>query len=398
VNRASITGPTDIGRLRAGDRASLSERVDDRLVRETARLTGDDNPIHLDPTVAFQYGQSRPVAHGVILLGLVSRLIGTKMPGPGSVWFSSELEFLAPVFPGDDVTVEAEIAHVSIAARVVTLQVVGRKGGEVDVLRGRVRVRVPEPMRRESSVMTQENVVIITGASRGVGRAIAESLAPGGRLVLGYRENDAAARAAADTVQQAGGEAVAVAADVSAPDGAAALVDAAMRAYGRVDAIVHAATPPIVHRDCLDTRRTEMHAFFDTYVVGFHELVQLAAPGMKERRHGRIVGLLSSAIAEVPPKLSAYVAAKHALLGLCRALAVELGPFNIGVNTVSPSMVISEYADGLGAAAREAAARKSPMRRLASGDDVARCVKFLLSADAAFINGVNLPVTGGIFV
>jgi len=386
----------DMTRLRVGDKASLTQTVDDRLVTETARVTGDDNPIHLDAAAAAEFGQSRPSAHGIILLGVVSRLIGTRLPGPGSVWFSSDLEFVAPVYPGDTITVDVEISHLSPATRVVTLQVSGRKPDRMDVLRGKVRVRVPEPMPREAATMTEDTVVIITGGSRGLGRAIAEALAPNSKLVIGYRSNQRAADSVVETVKQNGGAATAVAADVSTADGAAILADAACRSFGRVDAIVHTATPPIQYRDVLDTTRDDFTTFFNTYVLGFHELVCLAAPGMKERRRGRIVGILSSAIAEVPPKLSAYIAGKQALLGLCRSLAVELGPFNIAVNTVSPSMIVGEHADALGAGAREAMTRKTPMRRMAAPEDVARCVKFLLSPDAQFVSGVNLPVTGGI--
>jgi 3-oxoacyl-[acyl-carrier protein] reductase len=386
----------DLGRLRIGDTASIAQRIDDELVRATARLTGDDNPIHVDSSVAALFGQSRPSAHGVILLGLVSRLIGTQLPGPGSVWFSSELEFAAPVFAGDAVTIVASVSHISMAARVATLQITGRKSDGAEVLRGKVRVRVPEPMPREAATMAEDSVVIITGGSRGLGRAVAELLAPRGRLVIGYRSNRDAAESVVASVEQAGGEAVAVAADLGAPDGPAALADAAVRAWGRVDAIVHAATPPIQYRDALDTTPDEFTAFFNTYVLGLHALVRVTAPGMKERRSGRIVAVLSSAVAEVPPKLAAYIAGKQALLGLCRSLAVELGPFGIAVNTVSPSMIVGEHADGLGAAARDAMTRKTPMRRMAAPGEVARSVRFLLGPDAPFVSGANLPVTGGI--
>ena len=108
--------------------------------------------------------------------------------------------------------------------------------------------------------------------------------------------------------------------------------------------------------------------------------------------------MLTSAIAEVPPKLAAYVAGKYALLGLCRALAVELGPANITVNCVSPGMLVSEYSYCAGLAAREIVARKTPLRRLGNAAEVANVVSFLASDGASFISGANLPVTGGVFV
>jgi NAD(P)-dependent dehydrogenase (short-subunit alcohol dehydrogenase family) len=126
--------------------------------------------------------------------------------------------------------------------------------------------------------------------------------------------------------------------------------------------------------------------------------VSRAAPGMKERRYGRIVAVSSSATAEVPAKFAAYVTAKHALLGLCRAQAVELGPWNITVNTVSPSMLISDFSDEAGLAAREIVARRTPLRRLGDADEVAQAIAFLVSEDAGFVSGANLPVTGGILM
>ena len=162
--------------------------------------------------------------------------------------------------------------------------------------------------------------------------------------------------------------------------------------------LVHAATPRIEPRPWQELTEAEFRAFYDTYVIGLHQLVQGAAPGMQARRFGRVIAVLTSAIAEVPPKLAAYVAAKHALYGLCRCLAVELGPANITVNCVSPGMLVSEYADRAGLAAREIVARKTPLRRLGDPAEVGKVVAFLASDDASFVSGANLPVTGGVFV
>jgi 3-oxoacyl-[acyl-carrier protein] reductase len=383
-----------------GQTATLRTTVTEELIEATAQLTGDFNPLHVDPEAALAAGQSRPVAHGVILLGLISRLIGMELPGPGAVWFEHQVEFLAPVFAGDEVEVTARVTRVSRATNVIVLALEARKLGNVPVLRGSAKVRVPSVFSQEAADMADAvRVAVVTGASRGLGRAIAEGLAARGfRVVINYRGSEAAARDVQAAIVDHGGGAVAVAADVSTPDGARQLFDGAIDAYGRVDAIVHNATPPIVRRPYLETSAEEFRAFFDTYVIGLHELTRAAAPGMKERRFGRIVSVLSSYIAETPTKLAAYTTGKYALLGFCRALAVELGPANINVNMVSPSEIMGPQTDELGVAAREVMTRKIPLRRLAQPADVARTVAFLLSDDASFISGANVPVTGGLLL
>jgi 3-oxoacyl-[acyl-carrier protein] reductase len=400
VTQTAGGGWAAIEQLAIGQEATLRERITADLIASTARITGDDNPVHLDASVAAAFGHSRPVAHGLILLGLISRLIGTRLPGPGSIWFDHQLEFLAPVYDGDEVEVTVRVAHVSPANRVVVLDVIARRVGGIDIARGRAKVRIPQRVYEERTPMADcDKVAVVTGGSRGVGRAVAEALGTRAmRVVINYRQDRTGADASAAAVRERGGQALTIAADVSRADGGRELIDRSVEEFGRVDVIVHCATPAVEYREWSETGAEEFRAYFDTYVIGLHELARLAVPGMKERRYGRIVGVLSSAIAEVPARLSAYVAGKYALHGLCRALAVELGPWNITVNTISPGMLVGDQADRAGLAVREAVARKTPLRRLGQPGDVARAIAFLVSEDAAFITGANLPVTGGVFV
>jgi 3-oxoacyl-[acyl-carrier protein] reductase len=390
----------DLGRLHAGDEARLDTTITRELIESTAQLTGDDNPLHLDDQAARRFGQSRPIAHGQILMGLVSRLIGTRLPGPGAIWFESEIRFLSPVYAGDVVNLVGRVAHVSSASRVVIMDVVATNQHGDEVLRGQAKVRVPEPIREAQTDMNAaERVALVTGGSRGLGRAITDALAASGIAVaINYRSDRGAAEHAVDAVRSAGGRAIAVEGALGTSGAARMLVERAHEAFGRVDIIVHAATPRIEPRVWNEITAADFHAFFDTYVVGLHELVVAAAPTMQERRFGRVIAVLSSAMSEMPPKLASYIAGKYALYALCRSLAIELGPSNITVNCVSPGMLVSEYADRAGLAAREIVARKTPLRRLGEPADVAKVVAFLASDAAAFVSGANVPVTGGIFV
>ena len=387
-----------IDKMRVGDEAVLLERVTAELVAATANVTGDYNPVHVDEAAALEIGESRAVAHGVILLGLISRLIGMKLPGPGSIWFASDFEFLAPVHTGDEVEVTARVTRVSTATSVVFLDVAARRLPDTPVLRGTAKVRVASPMAQRNSTMPDsEKSALVTGASRGLGRSIATSLAERGmRVAVNYRTDEAGARETVEAIGSAGGVARAIAGDVGTPAGAAQIFDETMSAFGRVDVLVHNATPPIVPKPYPETTSKDLLSFFETYVVGLHELVLRAAPQMKERKHGRIIAILSSYTAEVPAKFAAYITGKQALMGFCRALAVELGPSGITVNMVSPSMLIGPRTDDLGVAGREILARKTPLRRLGNTQDVARTVSFLAGNDAEFLSGANVPVTGGI--
>src|SRR6266508_963012 len=218
----------DLDRLSVGQMASLRERVSAAQVEAFAKLSGDDNPIHLDAAAARSIGEAGPISHGALLLAMLSRLIGTRLPGPGSIWFEQQIEFLAPVYPNDEVEMRAEVVHVSRASRAVVIDVSAVKSGGVQVLRGRAKVRVPQAMAGGATGMDQrDKVALVTGASRGLGRVVAESLARQGmRLTVGYLANDESANTCVAAIKDAGGEAHAIRADVATQGGAQRTVGA----------------------------------------------------------------------------------------------------------------------------------------------------------------------------
>ena len=385
------------GALFPGTSASIRHRVTDADLNATAELTGDCNPIHCDIDAARQFGQSRRVAHGVFLLGLISRLIGTRLPGPGSIWFGSEIEFLAPVHTGDEVEAVVSVQHVSQATNVVVLDVKMLRLPDKTVLKGKAKVILPmRASARERPMEFKEMTAVVTGGTRGIGEAIARKLAANGtKVIVNFKQDDARAEQMTSEIGSSGGTVHAIKADISVAGEVQKLYEKSVAMFGKIDVIVNNATPTIRRKSLLETQPEEFTEYFNTYVMGAFELVRLALPGMRERKFGRVINILTSALSEVPPKMGAYITAKSALHGLSRAMAVEFGPWGINVNMVSPSTVIGHHTDDLGVGAQELIARKVPLRRLCEPEEVADLVLFLVSRSSSYIAGANIPVTGG---
>ena len=134
----------DISRLKVGDTASCEFSVNEETIATFAELSHDDNPLHMDEQVARSYGFPHRVAHGMLALSAISRLIGTQLPGPGSLWVSQEFKFPAAVLVGDCLAAQVTVEQVSIAAGIVKLrtEVRNKDSGSV-VLTGTAMVKIP---------------------------------------------------------------------------------------------------------------------------------------------------------------------------------------------------------------------------------------------------------------
>ena len=380
--------------LSEGDEECWTHTIAAEEVDAFAALSGDDNPLHMDDAYARSSGFRGRVVHGMLLGAWLSRVLGTHFPGPGVLWLAQNIRFARAVYIGDSVEVVVRVRHKAAELRTLVLEttVLGPDGSPV--LTGEARTMM---LPVDRTPPWNEYVAIVTGAGRGIGAAVARALGEvGARVVVNYRVGADAAEQVAAEVRAAGGDAIAVQADVAEGDAGATLVAAAEERWGRVDALVNNATPPIERKPFEELGWEEVDRYWRTYVGGAFTLTQAALPGMRERGFGRVVHLLTSAIWGKPPVNQAgYVAAKSGLWGLTKAMAVELAPHGITVSAVSPSAVMTDQWESSSERHRRALALALPAQRLATPGEVARTVMFLLGPEGAYLHGANLPVAGG---
>ncbi|HLK42624.1 MAG TPA: 3-oxoacyl-[acyl-carrier-protein] reductase [Thermoleophilia bacterium] len=239
-------------------------------------------------------------------------------------------------------------------------------------------------------------VALVTGGSRGIGAAVCAELgAAGARVVVNYVRDAAAAERVCDDVRAAGGEAVALAGDVSTPAGAQALVDGVEQDVGEIDVLVNNAG---ITRDNLIMKLSEddWRQVIDTNLAGAFFTCRAVARPMLKRRRGAIVNMSSVVGIHGNPGQTNYAASKAGLIGLTKALAKELGGRGIRVNAIAPGYIETELTDALPEEARAEILRSTPLRRLGRPADVAAAVRFLASDAAAFVTGDVLAVDGGL--
>ena len=236
-------------------------------------------------------------------------------------------------------------------------------------------------------------VAVVTGSSRGIGRAIALRCAElGADVAVNYRSENAAAEEVAQQIRKLGRRAITVQADVTQPEAAATLFHAVEEQLGAVSLLVNN-VGEFFFKPLADTTEEEWRRVIDSNLSSVHHLCRAAIARMRRRKAGRIIniGLSPTYLVRGAANVAAYSIAKTGVLILTRSLAIEEAPHGIRVNCVSPGLIDNGM---LPPAQKEWMERRVPMGRLGRADEIADAVVFLASDSAAYISGANLAVDG----
>jgi len=248
----------------------------------------------------------------------------------------------------------------------------------------------------------QDKVAVITGSSRGIGRAIALRMAEhGAKVVISSRKQAACDEVVAEiTASHGPGRAMAIPANISSKADLEKLVTETRRQWGRIDVLVCNAASNPYYGPQAGIADEQFRKILDNNIVANHWLISLTAPEMTARREGSIIIVSSIGGLRGSPVIGAYCISKAADMQLARNLAVEYGPHNVRVNCIAPGLIRTDFAKALweDEAMLSKRTETTPLRRIGEADEIAGTAVFLASKASSFMTGQSLVVDGGVTI
>ncbi len=392
----SLAGPVeqaqhDLSELAAGQAESLEIRVGMPALAQLLAL-------------AFPQGLEQPVATSLMALLPLSTMVGMRLPGRQATFTEFSARFDAPPAAGA-VTLQAGIDKLHASSRRIQLGLRwlhdGRElgQGQASVL---VNASAPQDISCEGlkagymDLGLAGRVALVTGASRGIGAATARLLAlQGAAVAVHYHQGQADAQAVVDDITASGGRALAIAADLRDEAQVKRLFDGITAWAGPLDILVNNAVGQFSPKAFELTSAQDLQAELDVSLLGLHACCREAVAGMRARRSGRIVNLGTVATQVPAAGQIPYIAAKSAVEGYTRALAVELAADNVQVNLVVPAMTRTSLIAALPTSLVDRIAQENPQGRLLEPAEVAQAIVLLCSGWTRAVSGQQLVLNQG---
>lgn len=385
--------------IKVGDKAEITHVIMQRDVDSFVDLTGDDNKLHVDKEFASKTAFKKPVVHGMLSAAFISTLIGTKLPGDGALWFAQNLEFLLPVRIGDTITVMAEVTKKVERIQAIEMRTEIFNQNKQMVTKGTAKVKIIEEEQSGIEVETErirKRVALVIGGTGGIGRSACLQLAQDGfDVAIHYYQNKELAGKIKDQIIALGKKAICVNADIRDYKQVQDMVSTIVRKFEIITVLANCATVPIANINFVNLEWQSIQEQFEINVKGAFNIFKCLIPLMEKAKYGKIINTITQLVENPKPEWTHYITAKSALHGFTKALAAELAPKGIRVNSISPGMTDTELLANFPEKVKLLTAAQTPLRYIARPEDVAGAISYLASEKSDYLTGETIRVNGG---
>jgi 3-oxoacyl-[acyl-carrier protein] reductase len=387
--------------IKLGDKAEILHQITQQDIEKFVELTGDDNKMHTDSEYASTTSFKKPVAHGMLGASFISTIIGTKLPGDGALWYAQSLEFLKPVRIGDKLRITAKVVKKTDRNQTIELQTDIYNQNKEKVTSGTAKIKVVKQIEQNS---VQEDTiahktVLVIGGSGGIGSATCLQLARDGfDVAIHYHNNRKKAEDLKKTITENGQKAVIVTGNMYREHDVSEIKVMSERIIGDISVIVNCSTIPIPAIKFSDLEWDDLQSHYDSNIKISFNLLKIFSPKWQENKFGKFIGITSLAAEKPNSDWLPYITGKSSLNGFVKALAFELAPKGIRLNLVSPGMVDTPLITDVPEKVRLLSAAQTPLRVLATPEDIANTIAFLASDRANYLTGETIRVNGGQFM
>ena len=389
---------TRYSKINVGDTATITHTIASDDIKNFVDLSGDDNRLHIDNEFASKTSFKKPVAHGMIGASFISTIIGTKIPGDGALWYAQNLEFLLPIRIGDKLKIIATVLKKIDRQNSIELQTDICNQHKQKVTSGVAKVKIIEDeIASNDQEVTDEKTILIIGSTGGIGTQTARTLASEGyNLILHYHSNKAQANKLKKELEALTDKRIIVVkADILKDSDVNDMVSELSRYFKKISGFVNASTLHFGNIKLENMEWSDISSQIDINIRSNLNIVKNITPLMQENKYGKIVFMTTQYTEQMPAELIHYIAAKSALNGFAKALAVELAPKGIRVNLVSAGMTNTNLISDIPEKVKLITAARTPLRRLAEPQDVADAISYLISEKSDFLTGETVRVNGG---
>ncbi|MBU1083742.1 MAG: SDR family oxidoreductase [Candidatus Omnitrophota bacterium] len=396
-----------IGEITVGQKASFKAGITEKTISHFAELTGDHSPIHVNEEFARKTRFRSRVAHGLLAYSYVSTLVGMYLPGENALILDHSAKYLKPVKAGDILMITGNVRSKNDISGKIDIVIAITNQKNETVITGTVGVLVNPPAKRGVTMKELKKkavnldfkgkVVLVTGASRGIGEATAKLFAHhGADVIVNYRLGKKDADRVVKDIVSSKKRAVALKADVSDKDEVSKMISKALKEFGKIDILVNNAMSDAIPVEFEKLEWEDIQKDIDVAVKGAFNCTKAVLPVMEKNGYGKVVNITTVYTNSAPPAgFTKYVTAKTALLGLTRSLAVEYASKNIFFNVVSPGFTDTDLGAHIPEWFKKKMAMDVPLKRNAEPIDTANVVLLMASSYTDYVVGSQMLVCGG---